>query len=252
MTNTIDVRRLLIEVEQTPYDPSVMALFDLDRTLIAGYSLTAIVKERIRSLDFGLSGLVSHASLFIDYGLGRTDYHGLLRKTVRDLSGTTESEMRMVARTAFQRFLSGAIYDDARALVDAHRQKGHRLVIVTSATRYQAEPIAEAFGIDTFCCTELEVDRGTLTGTIIPPACFGEGKAAVAKRLASEWALDLDRAYFYTDSDDDLPLLDIVGEPRIVNPNPALARIAANRGWWHVDFEHERPSLRNRLLAWAS
>jgi putative phosphoserine phosphatase/1-acylglycerol-3-phosphate O-acyltransferase len=226
-------------------------LFDLDRTLIAGYSLTAIVKERIRRLDFGLSGLVSHAGLFIDYGLGRTDYHGLLQKTVRDLGGTPESDMRLVARTAFRRFLSGAIYDDARALVDVHRRKGHRLVIVTSATRYQAEPVAETLGIDTFCCTELEVDRGTLTGTIIPPACFGEGKAAVARRLAGEWGMDLERAYFYTDSDDDLPLLEIVGEPRTCNPNPALARIAADRGWRHVDFEHERPSLRHRLGAWA-
>jgi putative phosphoserine phosphatase / 1-acylglycerol-3-phosphate O-acyltransferase len=97
--------------------------------------------------------------------------------------------------------------------------------------------VARALGIDTLFCTQLAVREGRLTGGLQGPLCFGEGKAIAAQRLARAQGLDLAKAYFYSDSDDDLPLLRRVGRPVAVNPSARLARIAGLRGWPLLQFD---------------
>lgn len=213
----------------------VVVYFDLDRTLIAGYSVSALVWERIRSGSVPMRRLLSSASVFLNYGLGRADYHELLSTTVRDLGGESAAGLAELGERAFRRRVREWIYPEARVLVDAHRRAGHHLVIVTSATRYQAGPIARALGVDELCCTELEVRDGRITGTALP--CFGPGKLAAAEHLAHQRRADMTRAYFYSDSSDDLPLLEAVGRPVVVNPKSAMARLARDRGWPCLVFE---------------
>lgn len=206
-----------------------MAFFDLDRTLIAGYSVTALVWERMRSGSVPLKRLLSSAGVFLGYGLGRADYHDLLSTTVRDLSGESERQLAELGERAFRHRVHSWIYAEARSLVAAHQSLGHPVVIVTSATRYQAAPIARELGADALCCTELEVKQGRITGKAMP--CFGVGKLSAAEHKARERGSDLERAYFYSDSSDDLPLLEAVGYPVVVNPKSAMARLAVSRGW---------------------
>ena len=113
----------------------------------------------------------------------------------------------------------------------AHRRRNHTLAVVSSATRYQVEPLARDLGIEHVLCTRLEVRDGRFTGGVAPPLCYGEGKAEAARGLAASRGVDLDESFFYTDSDEDLPLLEHVGNPRPTNPNRRLAAIAARRGW---------------------
>ena len=217
---------------QAPSD-QVVAFFDLDRTLISGYSLTALALEKVWS---GLSPrrMLVHLGIFLGYGLGRSDYHGLLESTVRALAGRPESEMIDLGQRAFERRLSSLIYDEARMLIDAHISKQHEVVIVTSATRYQAEPVAKALGVQRLLCTQLEIDAGLITGRVTP--CYGADKRLAAERFGEQHGLALEDAYFYSDSDEDLPLLEAVGRPVAANPKTALLRIAVARGWPRLEF----------------
>jgi putative phosphoserine phosphatase / 1-acylglycerol-3-phosphate O-acyltransferase len=216
-------------------EDDVVVYFDLDHTLIAGYSVSALVWERIRGGSVPMRRLLSSASVFLNYGLGRADYHELLSTTVRDLGGESADALAELGERAFRRRIFRWIYAEATALISAHRRAGHHLVIVTSATRYQADPIARALGVDELCCTELEVRDGRITGTALP--CFGSGKLAAAEHLAHQRRADMERAYFYSDSSDDLPLLEAVGRPVVVNPKPAMARLARDRGWPCLVFD---------------
>ena len=223
---------------ETPSE-GVVAYFDLDRTLISGYSLTALALEKVWS---GLSPrrMLVHLGIFVGYGLGRSDYHGLLQSTVRALAGHPEQEMIDLGQRAFERRLSGLIYDEARVLIDAHIEKQHEVVIVTSATRYQAEPIARALGVRRLLCTELEIEAGLITGNVTP--CYGADKRLVAEQFSELNGRALKDAYFYSDSEEDLPLLEAVGRPVAANPKTALERIARDRGWPRLVFAGQRDS----------
>jgi HAD superfamily hydrolase (TIGR01490 family) len=106
------------------------------------------------------------------------------------------------------------------------------VAIVTGATRYAARPLARRLGIDHVIASELEIDaEGCLTGRAIDPLCYGAGKIARTERLAADLGFDLRDATFYSDSFTDLPLLEHVREPIVVNPDPRLGRIAKRRGW---------------------
>ena len=139
--------------------------------------------------------------------------------------------MEELGERVFERQLAREIYPEARRLVEAHRRMGHSLVIVSTATRYQIEPLARELEIPHVLCTKLEVRDGVFTGRVVRPTCHGEGKAVAAREYATRSGVELDRSYFYTDSDEDLPLLEIVGHPRPTNPNRRMAAVAADRGW---------------------
>ena len=131
----------------------------------------------------------------------------------------------------YGRVIRPSIYPAMAATVEAHRNAGHVPVIVTSATRYLAEPLAADVGIRHLLFTQLEVREGRFTGECVRPVCYGDGKIHWTERFAASEGLDLRRSYFYTDSITDLPLLERVGEPRVVNPDPRLRRVAQRRGW---------------------
>jgi HAD superfamily hydrolase (TIGR01490 family) len=117
------------------------------------------------------------------------------------------------------------------AQVAAHREAGHVLALLTSATRYLAEPLGADLGIEHHLVSQLVVRDGRFTGEVVQPVCYGRGKVYWAERFAAEHGVDLAASFFYTDSITDLPLLDRVGHPRVVHPDPRLRRLAQRRGW---------------------
>src|SRR2546428_6133936 len=115
--------------------------------------------------------------------------------------------------------------------VEAHRRAGHVPAILTSATRYLAEPLAADLGIRHVLVTQLVVRDGRFTGEAVRPVCYGAGKIYWAERFAQRHGIDLRRSYFYTDSVTDLPVLERAGEPPVGHPHPVLRRAAERRGW---------------------
>jgi putative phosphoserine phosphatase/1-acylglycerol-3-phosphate O-acyltransferase len=224
-------RAITGEIDAGPSGPEIGAFFDVDQTLIAGFSALEFFREGWRGgwvnpRDAGLA-LMTAAR----FQAGQVAFSGLVAGTAGLLRGRSEAEFRALAERIFRERLGPAIYPESRALVDAHRRKRHTLAVVSAATPYQIEPLARDLGIEHILCTRLQVRRGRFTGGLLRPTCYGPGKARAARGLARRLGIDLRRSFFYTDSDEDLPLLEIVGHPRPTNPNRRLRTLAATRGW---------------------
>lgn len=236
--------RLTREIREGPTGPKIGALFDLDQTLLAGFSATSFVRERFVTGRMSPQELGTTFYGALSFALGRTGFSALMSATTAAYRGLAESMLEEVGEEVFVKHLAKQIYPESRALVEAHQEAGHTVAIVTSATRYQAEPLARDMGIEHVLCTQLEVEEGIFTGDVVRPTCYGEGKAIAARDLAARIGFDLGDSFFYTDSHEDLALLDVVGRPRPLNPNRQLAQIAKERQWPVRRFSSRgRPSV---------
>jgi putative phosphoserine phosphatase/1-acylglycerol-3-phosphate O-acyltransferase len=232
------------EVRESPAGPEVGAFFDLDQTLLAGFSAFAFFRERITSGRISPREMADSLRGALSFGLGRTGFSGMMAATTAAYRGMAESVLRETGQEVFEKHLATQIYPESRALVEAHRARGHTLAIVSSATPYQVEPVADALGIPHVLCTRLEVEHGVFTGRVLKPTCWQEGKLHYASELAEREGVDLAESFFYTDSAEDLPLLEAVGRPRPLNPSARLAGIARDRGWPIRRFRSRgRPSV---------
>jgi putative phosphoserine phosphatase / 1-acylglycerol-3-phosphate O-acyltransferase len=232
--------RYLDSIEQLPAGGAAVAFFDLDRTLIAGYSILPIAWETIRH-SAGRGELAKTAKVLRDVLRHKVDdsgsnYHRLVRRVTQALSGVSESTLEEIGERAYRNSLAKSLYSEAIALVETHRAAGHKLVIVSAASRYQIEPIARVLGIDDICCTRLEVEQGKFTGQVIAPLCYGEGKLLAARRMARRYRIKLEKCWFYSDSSADLPLLRKVGHPVAVNASDKLGTHARANGWPQLAF----------------
>lgn len=230
----------LLSIVSAGHDKPAIAFFDFDRTLIAGYSILAIAREtaeqgarrgKLRQAGRVLQDILKHKV----YSSG-ANYHRLVKRTSRALTGVSESALREIGELAYKKHLAKALFREAITLVEAHRAAGHRLVIVSSATRYQIEPVARVLGIDEICCTRLEVVDGRFTGQVVAPLCYGEGKLLAAQRSARAHKAALKHCWFYSDSSADLPLLRKVGHPVAVNPSDRLSTHARTQRWPQLHF----------------
>jgi putative phosphoserine phosphatase/1-acylglycerol-3-phosphate O-acyltransferase len=185
-----------------------------------------------------LLGLMRTTLAATRFRLGGLSFSALLTESAGSLRGVEEAEYRQDAQRVFGERLATAIHPEARALVRAHQAKGHTVAIVSSATPYQIQPVADELGIEHVLCSRLEVAGGRFTGHILPPTCYGVGKKDAAEAFSDEHDVDMALSYFYTDSHEDMPLLDVVGRPRPTNPDATLVGIAARRRWPTRRFTH--------------
>ena len=134
-----------------------------------------------------------------------------------------------------QEVIQPAIRDEARELIESHRAAGDLLVIITATNRFVTGPIAQAFGVEHLIAAEPEISAtGEITGRLIGEPPFGAGKVTQLQhwlRSLGKTLSDFERSTFYSDSQNDIPLLSVVTHPVATNPNAALARHAATHGW---------------------
>lgn len=219
------------EIDTGPRGARIGAFFDLDRTLIAGFSALTFFRDALARGQLTRADFLQTILTATRFQLGDIGFSAFVEGTAGMLRGTPEDEYVEVGERLFRDGLAGNIYPESRALVRAHQRRGHTVAVVSSATPYQVRPFARALGIEHVMCTRLEVKDGRLTGRVERPTCYGEGKARVVRAFARAHGISLRKSYFYTDSHEDLPLLDIVGRPRPINPNATLRSIALARGW---------------------
>ena len=219
------------EIERGPAGPKVGAFFDVDGTLLSGFSGMAFWRDRLLSGQMSAADLSENALAWVGFQRGQIGFSGILAAWSGMLRGTPEQELVDTGERLFDSELAALVFPESRALVAAHLRRGHTVAIVSAATRYQIEPLARDLGIERVLCTRLEVEDGHFTGRFVRPACWGEGKADAVRALAAEEGLDLAQSYFYSDAAEDLPLFEIVGRPRPTNPDKRLVRIAERRAW---------------------
>jgi putative phosphoserine phosphatase / 1-acylglycerol-3-phosphate O-acyltransferase len=220
------------EVEASPEGPHVGAFFDLDGTLVAGFTVAAVTKDRLRHREVGASELLHMMQLALEYRLGRHDFENVIGGSMRSARGRLAEDVEELGERVFQQSVADLIYPEMRELVRAHQRRGHTVVLSSSALSMQAEPVARYLGIKHVLCNRFVVDEnGILTGDIERPVIWGTTKATSVQRFAADHGIDLRSSYFYADGDEDLGLMYLVGKPRPVNPGPRLTKVARRRGW---------------------
>jgi HAD superfamily hydrolase (TIGR01490 family) len=216
---------------------NIAALFDMDKTLLDTSSGLLYVRYLYRVGRVRKRDLARVMSWMVMDRLGRLDMAGLLSRLLATAQMTSEPEMRQLCDMWFAEDVVSHVTERGRQRLAEHAAQGHVLGIVSASTQYVVGPMAAFLDIPgQYVCTHLESENGLLTGKIIPPFCYGEGKIVWAERFAAEYDVDLRASYFYTDSISDLPLLERVGHPVAVNPDLRLRRLALARNWPVIKF----------------
>jgi len=221
------------EVADAPRGAATAAFFDLDGTIIFGFSIASVFRQRVLSGQLSPRSALEQFFTLLSHGINGTEYSKLLEEAAETLVDVPEAEFIELGETVFERFVAGSIYPESRALVRAHQERGHTVAIVSSATPYQVKPVARELGIEHVMCNQFETVDGRFTGEVKQPVVYGPGKRDTAKAFAAQRRVSLDASYFYADGFEDLPLLEAVGNPRPLNPDGSL-NIAARRRDWPV------------------
>jgi HAD superfamily hydrolase (TIGR01490 family) len=208
------------------------ALFDMDRTLVRKETASLYVRYQH---DIGQATTLDLLRAFYwaaQYTMGVLDADKVADKVLQSLRGLSEPVFITQCDDWFTKYVEHHIADKGRHAVARHKARGDVCAIVTGGTRYGAGPLARRLDIEHVVATELEIDEaGQFTGRAVKPLCLGEGKLRRAEAFANKLGFDLHESTFYTDSVSDIPLLERVAEPIVVNPDPRLLRIAKQRGW---------------------
>jgi putative phosphoserine phosphatase / 1-acylglycerol-3-phosphate O-acyltransferase len=189
----------------------------------------------------GLSELVRTVGVAVGAGLGRgAGFADVLKIGAEAWRGRAHEDLEEMGERLFQQKIEPLIYPEMRELVIAHHRRGHTVVLSSSATSYQVEPVARFLGVDHVLCNRFEMQDGVLTGEVVQPVLWGSGKADAVQRFAAQRGIELADSYFYADGNEDLALMHLVGHPRPTNPGSQLEKIAGARGWPVLRFRSRR------------
>ena len=232
---TTPLAERLAVVRRAPSGPHVAAYFDYDGTVIDGYSAGAFYRHRLRSLSMSVPELLRTVVAGLRGIHSREDFEAFLALSLEAWSGHPESELDELGERLFRDEIANRLHLGVWQLVQAHREKGHRVVLASSATRFQVVPMARELEADDVLCTELEVADGVLTGRVAGRSLWGTAKAEAALADARRHGVDLTASFAYSNGDEDVPLLEAVGHPVAVAPTDALRRDAGARSWPVLD-----------------
>lgn len=215
-----------------------IAFFDLDRTLLAVNSGTLWIKSEFKLGHLSAGKMVRAAGILLKYHFGFADIEAPLREAIRDLEGVPEVEIRARTHWFFDQQVAQTFRPGAAAALQRHRDAGEARVLLTTSSIYLAEPVARVLDLDGYLANAFVKDADDVfTGAPIEPLCFGAGKVVHAEAYATERGVDLKDCAFYSDSVSDLPMLEAVGRPVCIGPDPKLRRIAKTRGWPIEDWD---------------
>jgi HAD superfamily hydrolase (TIGR01490 family) len=215
----------------------IAALFDLDETLLDTSSGRLYTRYLYRHGLTGRTELLRATWWGVLNRLALLDMRKLIPRLLASAAGEDEAAMRRLCDQWFAEDVIPHLTKRGLACVREHQAQGHVVALVSASTQYVVRPMADYLGIPgQYVCTHLESRNGKLTGEIVEPACYAEGKVVWAERFAAEFGVDLSASYCHTDSLSDLPLLERVAHPVAVNPDRKLKRMAQRRGWPIVKF----------------
>jgi HAD superfamily hydrolase (TIGR01490 family) len=233
------------------------AFFDLDRTLLRRSSALALAgtfRQRGLISRRQLAKAAAWQMLFVLRGAGHESVRRAAEDSLIILRGFRPEEMRDLVASAMEPILQPLVYAEPLRLVEQHRERGEPVFIVSATLQEIVEGIAEELGFDGALGTTCEVRDGAYTGRAVR-ALHAENKASCIRELAEERGFDLAECTAYSDSHTDLPFLDAVGHPVVVNPDRELRRIAGERGWPILEFGAQAyPHARRRVppLLWGA
>lgn len=220
------------EITASRCGPQIGVFFDLDGTLVDGFTARTHAVDRIRRRQASIGEVTGVIEASLRYRLGRVPFARLLMRGAGYLRGESIGDLDELGERLFAERISSRVFPRMQEIVRAHQQRGHTVVLSSSALTIHAEPVARFLGITRVLCNHFELDAsGALTGGIVEPVVWGPQKAVMAEKFSADNGIDLRESYFYADGDEDVTLMSMVGRPRPVNPRTRLATAAAEHGW---------------------
>ncbi|GAB6260575.1 HAD family hydrolase [Photobacterium sp. R1] len=216
-----------------------LAIFDLDETLIAADSASLWVKFLV---DKGLASehlLEQEQALMQDYAKGKMDMQSYMTATLAPISGKSELDLAPMIREFVEQRIQPAIFPDASERITWHKKRGDTVIIISATSEHLVKPIAELLQVDDALAIRLETINGIYTGSTTGTLSYREGKVTRLKAWLQDQLTQFHSLYCYTDSMNDLPLLQAVDFPFAVNPDPALALHAQMQEWTIMNWRHE-------------
>ena len=212
-----------------------LVLFDLDNTLLAGDSDYEWGQFLIAKgvLD-GHHYETKNKAFYEDYKAGRLDIYAFLAFALRPLATHSREQLDAWHAEFLQTRIRPMITPAARALVQKHLQNADLVAVITATNSFVTGPIAKELGIPNLIATDPEEVDGRFTGEVAGTPCFREGKVVRIEHFLEAHGTTLDRldnSWFYSDSHNDLPLLERVRHPVAVDPDPVLRAHAQEKGW---------------------
>jgi HAD superfamily hydrolase (TIGR01490 family) len=226
----------------------IAAFFDLDKTVIAKSSTLAFSRPFFQEGLINRRAVLKSAYAQFVFMLAGADADQMdrMRSHITALcAGWDVEQVRSIVDETLHDIVDPLVYKEATQLITDHKAEGHDVVVVSASGEELVAPIASMVGATHSVGTKMIVNDGRYTGDI-DFYCAAENKAVAVKELAEKFDYDLTKCYAYSDSVTDLPLLEAVGHPTVVNPDRALRKVAAQKGWPVLTFS-DPVSLRARI-----
>ncbi|MGO2236623.1 HAD-IB family hydrolase [Marinomonas sp. UCMA 3892] len=214
-----------------------LAIFDLDGTLLNGdsdYTWGQFLVEK---------GLVdsqvykqANDKFFEEYQAGTLDIHEYLAFSLEPLTKFSKEELSKLHNTFMQEKVQPMMQEKANALLKHHKDQGHFLLMITATNQFVTGPIGDALGMDHIIAPVPEIIDDHYTGKIVGIPSFQAGKVTRLNDWLAETGHSMEGSYFYSDSRNDLPLLELVTHPIAVDADETLTKIAQERGWQHISL----------------
>lgn len=214
-----------------------LAIFDLDHTLLDGDSDYLWGEYMVENRIVDAQAYRARNRVFYeDYRRGALDNDQYLAFSLEPLTHYTIEKLYDWRKDYIENWIKPIIAPGARSLLDKHRAQQHELLIISATNLFITEPIAQLLGVSTILSTEPEIIDNRYTGRYLGIPTYKEGKVTVLHLWLERSAHNLQGSYFYSDSINDLALLEQVDNPITVNPDDELKVIATERGWKIIDL----------------
>lgn len=211
-------------------------IFDIDHTLVRQSSGRCVLKEALKYKIITIPQLIHFPIKYTLYKFSLLN-EGFIETEVNRLRGIKREFLEKIAIETFNRQLKSQIYTDAIELVENLKKEGHRVIAATSSMDFLVEPVLEYLGITDVISSRLEILDGVTTGNLNGEPAFGDSKKNAVVSFFETENLSFKDSVFYSDSFNDLPLLDFCEKAIAVNPDRKLLKEAKKRGWECLFFK---------------
>ena len=233
----------LAEELRVPPDPAVAAFFDVDNTILRGASIFYFARELYRRDFFTVQDLARMGWMQARFkALGEKMEHVQLirERALSFVEGHSVAEITSIGEHVYDEVIADKIWPGTHALAQLHLDAGERVWLVTATPIEMADTIAQRLGLSGALGTVAESVDGVYTGRLVGEPLHGPAKADAIRALAEHEGLDLARCYAYSDSSNDIPMLQLVGKPCAINPDARLRAHAKAQGWRIRDYRTGR------------
>lgn len=209
-----------------------LAIFDLDETLIGGDCASLWTAEMVKlGWADGESFIAREQQLMHQYATGSLAMQDYMAFTLSPLVGRTAEEVAHVVEPFVEDVIEPIFYSDATRCLANHRAAGDRILVISASAHFLVSAVAARLKIEEVLAIDLEQQHGHYSGRTQGVLPYREGKVTRLQDWLQAQGETLDGAYFYSDSRNDLPLLQVVEKPHVVNPDPTLLQVAQQADW---------------------